>query len=273
MSQSGEFVVMDNNSDTQAVQIRDRNLTLLRTLSYTQAHADLGYDAAGNEAYVSACHIRMARLDTGAVTNMVGEPSPYYICGHISTRGYKRPGWGLESYGNEIFAFKLDNSSIVERFAQTRTTGAYDSSPKGVISPDGSKVMWNSDWGSGSIYAYVAEMPGNSGSPDAEAPSIPAGLTATAVSASQINLSWTASTDNVGVTGYKIFRSGLQIATSAGAGYSATGLSASTLYSFIVAAYDAAGNTSAQSAPASAATLAVPPASLPPAKPTGLSLR
>ena len=108
--------------------------------------------------------------------------------------------------------------------------------------------------------------------PDAQAPSIPGSLTASAVSSSQINLTWTASTDNVGMSGYKIFRSGTQIATTAGTSYSNTGLSASTAYSYTVAAYDAAGNTSGQSAAKSATTLAAPTTdATAPTVPAGLS--
>ena len=90
--------------------------------------------------------------------------------------------------------------------------------------------------------------------PDTTPPSTPANLTATAVSSSQINLSWTASTDNVGVTGYKIFRDGVQVGTSATNSYSNTGLAASTVYSYTVSAYDAAGNNSAQSSATGAIT-------------------
>lgn len=89
---------------------------------------------------------------------------------------------------------------------------------------------------------------------DTTPPSVPTGLTATAVSSSQINLSWTASTDNVGVSGYNVFRGGTQVGTSATTTYLDSGLSASTTYSYTVAAKDAAGNTSAQSSSASAAT-------------------
>lgn len=95
-----------------------------------------------------------------------------------------------------------------------------------------------------------------SSSTDTTPPSVPPGLSASAVSSSQINLTWTASTDNVGVTGYKVYRNGTQIGTTAGTSYSDTGLSVSTTYSYTVAAYDAAGNTSAQSGSVSATTLA-----------------
>src|SRR5207244_5810305 len=95
--------------------------------------------------------------------------------------------------------------------------------------------------------------------PYTQAPTVPTGLTATAVSTSQINLSWTASTDNVGVTGYKIFRNTVQVGTATTTSYSDTRLSASTTYTYTVLAYDAAGNNSAQSAPASATTQGVTP--------------
>ncbi len=92
--------------------------------------------------------------------------------------------------------------------------------------------------------------------PDTTPPTVPTNLSATAVSSSGINLNWTASTDNVGVTGYKIFRGGTQIGTSATNSYSDTGLTASTQYTYTVSAYDAAGNNSSQSTSASATTQA-----------------
>jgi hypothetical protein len=90
--------------------------------------------------------------------------------------------------------------------------------------------------------------------PDTTAPTAPSGLSATAVSSSQINLTWNASTDSVGVIGYRVFRGGSQIATSSTASYSNSGLSAATAYTYTVYAYDAANNQSATSAPASATT-------------------
>lgn len=93
--------------------------------------------------------------------------------------------------------------------------------------------------------------------PDTTSPSIPTGLSATAVSSTQINLSWTASTDNIGVTGYTIYKGGVQVATSPASTYSDTALSAATAYTYTISAYDAANNASAQSPSASATTQAV----------------
>jgi chitodextrinase len=78
------------------------------------------------------------------------------------------------------------------------------------------------------------------------------------MSSSQINLSWNASTDNVGVTGYRISRGGVQIATVTGTSYQNTGLTASATYSYTVKAVDAAGNASASSTSVSATTPAAP---------------
>ncbi|MDO8231711.1 MAG: Ig-like domain-containing protein, partial [bacterium] len=111
---------------------------------------------------------------------------------------------------------------------------------------------------SGQRIGAACEIEGGCGTstptPDTSAPSTPTGLTATAVSSSQINLSWTASADNVGVSGYRIYRNGAQIATTAGTSYSNTALTASTAYSYTVSAYDTSGNTSVQSSSASATT-------------------
>jgi chitodextrinase len=90
---------------------------------------------------------------------------------------------------------------------------------------------------------------------DTAAPSVPTGLNGTATSMTEINLTWTASTDNIGVTGYRVFRNGTQVGVSATTSYSDTGLTRSTAYSYTVLAYDAAGNASAQSAPRSVTTL------------------
>jgi hypothetical protein len=99
---------------------------------------------------------------------------------------------------------------------------------------------------------------------DTTAPSVPTGLAATAVSDTQVNLAWTASTDNIGVTGYKIFRNGVQVGTTSSTSYQNTGLAGGTAYSFAVAAYDAAGNASAQSSSVSVTTSATTTSDSPP---------
>lgn len=102
---------------------------------------------------------------------------------------------------------------------------------------------------------------------DSTPPSIPASLSGTAISSSQINLSWSASTDNVAVSGYVVYRGATPIATTTGLTYSDTGLVASTLYSYTVNAFDASNNYSGLSSSAGVTTLA-PSSSGPPADST-----
>jgi len=105
---------------------------------------------------------------------------------------------------------------------------------------------------------------------DTTPPSTPTGLTGAAAGSTGANLSWSASTDNVGVTGYIVRRNGVQVATPATTSYADTGLSAATTYSYTVAARDAAGNLSPDSTSVSVTTGIVADTT-PPTTPTGLT--
>ncbi|GIH06461.1 hypothetical protein Rhe02_45280 [Rhizocola hellebori] len=87
---------------------------------------------------------------------------------------------------------------------------------------------------------------GGSGS-DTTPPSVPGTLRVTATTSNSVSLAWNASTDNVGVAGYNVYRAGVQVGTPAGTTFTDTGLSAATAYSYTVRARDAAGNLSAAS--------------------------
>jgi chitodextrinase/sulfur relay (sulfurtransferase) DsrF/TusC family protein len=89
---------------------------------------------------------------------------------------------------------------------------------------------------------------------DTVAPSVPSGLTATPVSTSKVTLAWVASTDNVGVAGYKIFRDGTQVNTTTTNSYADLSVTAAASYVYTVSAYDAAGNSSAQTSPVPVST-------------------
>jgi len=103
---------------------------------------------------------------------------------------------------------------------------------------------------------------------DTIAPSTPSNLAATGVSSSQINLSWSPSTDNVAVAGYHVLRNNVQLANSTTNSFSDVGLSANTQYTYSVAAFDGAGNVSLQSSPSTGTTLSSD--TTPPSAPSGL---
>ncbi|RKS71325.1 concanavalin A-like lectin/glucanase superfamily protein [Motilibacter peucedani] len=118
---------------------------------------------------------------------------------------------------------------------------------------------WNAT-GSGqrTLVAVATDAAGNTASSDpvtvsvvapadTTAPSVPTGLHTTAVAKDHVDLAWTASTDNVGVTGYEVLRDSTVLATVTGTSWSDTGVTPSTAYTYTVRALDAAGNRSTAS--------------------------
>ncbi|WP_409372142.1 fibronectin type III domain-containing protein, partial [Pseudobacteroides cellulosolvens] len=83
---------------------------------------------------------------------------------------------------------------------------------------------------------------------DTQAPTVPTGLKVDAKTDKTVNISWTASTDNVGVAGYEVYRNGTKLASVTGTVYADSGLTQGTLYVYTVKAYDATNNVSAASA-------------------------
>ncbi|MFE5324342.1 discoidin domain-containing protein [Paenibacillus sp. NPDC056579] len=105
-----------------------------------------------------------------------------------------------------------------------------------------SRMLWAKN------YRYV------NGITDVQQPTAPSNLTALPATPTQINLSWTASTDNTGVFLYDIYRGTVRIASTSATSYSDTGLTTSTSYSYTIKARDAAGNISPVSNTAAATT-------------------
>jgi chitodextrinase len=96
----------------------------------------------------------------------------------------------------------------------------------------------------------------------AVAPAAPTAVTATSVTSSNVTLSWTKSTDNAPVTGYTVFRNGVQIGTTATTGYNDATVAPSTTYSYTVTASNDAAQTSPPSSALPVTTPATPPPSI-----------
>nr|WP_315252114.1 endonuclease [uncultured Flavobacterium sp.] len=101
---------------------------------------------------------------------------------------------------------------------------------------------------------YVQAIWGSTSTSDTQAPTAPTNLAVTAKTASSISLSWTASTDNIGVNGYEVYMNSVLKTTVTTLTTTISGLTASTAYSFYIKAKDAAGNASASSSTVSATT-------------------
>jgi hypothetical protein len=135
-------------------------------------------------------------------------------------------------------------------------------------------------WNKGTVLAYHRDgynwesidrlLGGGSsgGGADTQAPSAPTGLKATAVQQTSVSLAWSASTDNVGVTRYEVWRcltsrcndSWTMVGSTGGLSFTNTGLAASTDYSYGIRAFDAANNKSASSIIVPVRTAAAPAA-------------
>jgi endoglucanase len=87
------------------------------------------------------------------------------------------------------------------------------------------------------------------GGNDKEAPSTPANGRATGATGTTVTVAWDASTDNVGVTGYRVYSGATAVGTTQTTSFTVSGLSPDTTYEWTVTAYDAAGNESPKSAP------------------------
>lgn len=85
------------------------------------------------------------------------------------------------------------------------------------------------------LWKYVGEgSGGETPTPDTAPPSVPAGLTSSSITNTSVSLSWNASTDNVGVAGYEVYRNGVLVTSTSTTTAVVTGLTASTTYAFSV---------------------------------------
>jgi chitodextrinase len=93
-----------------------------------------------------------------------------------------------------------------------------------------------------SVSASTAACP--TAQPDTEAPAVPGGMLTTGATTSAISLAWNATTDNVGVAGYNLYKNGVKVGSTQSTSYTFSGLTCGTGYTLALTAYDAAGNES-----------------------------
>lgn len=144
-------------------------------------HGDMTLDADGHDVYVGISkadpdkyHVIKRRLEDGAVTDLV----PYGEAQHASIRNTNLPGWVFLTFAGthseiaahpswapfyqEVIALRIDGSGSVRRIVQTRNaTYDYWSEAHASPSPDGTQVIWSSNWGhaGGPVADFVATVP------------------------------------------------------------------------------------------------------------------
>jgi hypothetical protein len=166
ISRKGNYVVVVG-SDTRRYT---RNLSSSILLYPYGNHGDNALDASGTEIYVTnnAPGVKSFRLSDGLATTLLA-PGSAFEYGHTSGRSINRPGWiYLSVYDNsvtagrpgndEIVAVKTDGSGTVEvfAFAHHTDTANYSMQTQAVPSPNGKSVLFASEWGGSSVYAYIA---------------------------------------------------------------------------------------------------------------------
>jgi fibronectin type 3 domain-containing protein len=161
--------------------------------------------------------------------------------------------WDAATDNVAVSAYQLYRDGTV--LAQTAATSFIDYAPGGI----------------GTTHRYevaALDAAGNTSPPgiavdatavDASPPSVPTDLQATVIGPNRVVLSWSAATDDVGVSGYTVLRNGIALATIAGTTLTDTSALSDTTYSYAVRATDAAGNASALSQPVTVSTPAVAP--------------
>jgi hypothetical protein len=164
---------------------------------------------------------------------------------------------GTSPYGTVNWTAATDNKAVTAYDVYRADPGSSTRSYLGTVAPN---VLTYKDKTAAANTAYTysvdsRDLAGNSatgtappigGGADTTAPTAPTGLKVTAATSTSVSLSWTASTDTVGVTGYDVYRGGTVVkAGVTGTTYTdASGVTAGTTYDYTVKARDAAGNTS-----------------------------
>jgi chitodextrinase len=163
----------------------------------------------------------------------------------------QQSSWKIISYVLNPGATSVSNLDLKAFFQDAVARGSINPSNY-LLDVEAGFEIWQGGQGLGTNSFSVTATAASAG--DTTPPSVPANLAVTGTTASSASLSWSPSTDNVGVAGYRVSRNGVQIGTTAGTTFTDSGLSASIPYAYTVAAYDAAGNVSAQSAGVTATT-------------------
>jgi chitodextrinase len=164
----------------------------------------------------------------------------------------QQTSWKIISYVLNPGATSVSNLDLKAIFQDAQARGSINPSHY-LLDVEAGFEIWQGGQGLATNSFSVTTTTGGGGG-DTTPPSTPSNLAVTGVTNSSASLSWSQSSDNVGVTGYRVYRNGAQVGTTGGTSFTDSGLSASTQYTYKVAAVDAAGNVSAQSASVTATT-------------------
>lgn len=204
-----------------------------------------------NAAYDASASANATAFDTTYTTPLIvpttGTRMLLASIGSLSSTGVRTASGWTNSFNEvaDICQATADNpmQGVATRTVTSNGSASYSTAATLSATSNGRSAI---------ICSLVTSASG--GGSDVTPPSVPTGLVATAAGSTAVNLTWTASTDNIGVDHYIIYRGGTQVGIAAGTSYSDTGLSPSTSYTYTVRAVDTSSNQSTLSQTASATT-------------------
>jgi fibronectin type 3 domain-containing protein len=235
----------------------DTGLAAATTYSYRVRAADTTGNLSAYSSIVSA--------STKAAADLTPPTAPANLTSTAASMTQINLSWTASTDNAGVSAYFVERcqGAPCTNFAQIASTTGTSFSDSGLTAGTAYSYRVRATDAAGNLSAYSGVASATTPSPpDTVAPTAPANLSSSVVSSSRINLSWTASSDNVGVTGYLVERcqgasctNFTQIAAPTATTWSDSGLSAATAYSYRVRAGDAAGNLSAYSTVVSATTM------------------
>ncbi|WP_304034696.1 GEVED domain-containing protein [Mesonia mobilis] len=250
------------------------------TKTFTTSEVQLNYCGSQgnnvNDEYIS-------RVQLGSIDNSSGAGNGYSDFTNLSTSLSKNvssaisitPTWTGTQY-NEAYSVWIDynqDGDFNDAGEQVFTRSATQNSPVSgsFIVPSSAlegatrmrvSMKYNGiptaceSFSYGEVEDYTVTISGSTA--DTEAPSAPTNLSANNITETTVDLSWNASSDNVGVTGYDVYQGSSLLGSATGTTAQITGLTANTTYNFYVEAKDAEGNISAASNTVSVTTSGAP---------------
>jgi chitodextrinase len=217
-------------------------------------------DAAGNSS-------TRRRLDawTNACTGDTTSPTmPGGLQATATSPTSIRISWQASTDAVGVAGYRVDRNGSTVTTSTATAANDLAVQPGGTYAYTVTAYDANGNRSGTSVAVYITTPAG-----DTNAPSVPASVTAVAIDASTVGVSWAASTDDTAVAGYKLYRNGVLQATTTQLGYTDTGLAPGTTYTYTVAAYDQSGNVSPQSGGVTVTTVSAD--TQPPSAPASLS--
>lgn len=217
-------------------------LGLLATLSTSTAMAADGCTFTSTNAWATG-YCAELRVTNATGSNLQGWTATFQSAPGMTVTSVWNGSWTVEGSLNKVTSQDWNGAVLAGGVATFGFCGTHS----GTVIPPVSCTLSGSSGGT---------PPPPNPPVDTQAPSVVTGLSVLAKAPRNVDLTWQASTDNVGVTGYEVFLSNQStpVATLTGTSASVTGLTPGTAYTFTVKARDAAGNRSAASSPLTVTT-------------------